>query len=175
MSLQHSALGQQLRSTGRRDQPNRSVRAFPYSHQRKKKLSSSTGEFPGALANGLVPWVLATDGAERARVRQLTVPEGLTAGRAKCRAGKDGDIRGAVQVPATRVFSLHVVQAGSARAAGGGRACPTAFNRAGEKLRATGGELPRVWAEADPQREGGLALPLSSERKVKGTRNGAGG
>ena len=94
---------------------------------------------------------------------QLTTPEGLTAGMTKCRAGKDGDISGAVRVPATRVFSLHVVQAGSARAAEAAGPAPTAFNRAGEKLRATGGELPRVWAEAGPQREGGLALPLIGE------------
>jgi hypothetical protein len=100
---------------------------------------------------------------KRARVSQLTAPEGLTAGMTKCRAGKDGDISGAVRVPATRVFSLHVVQAGSARAAEAAGPAPTAFNRAGEKLRATGGELPRVWAEAGPQREGGLALPLIGE------------
>jgi len=68
--------------------------------------------------------VLATAGARRAQVPQLTAPEGLTAGMAKCRAGRDGDISGAVRVSATGVFSLHVVQAGSARAAGGGRACP---------------------------------------------------
>ena len=55
---------------------------------------------------------------------QLTAPEGLAAGMMKCRAWKDGDISGTVRVPATRVFSLHVVQAGSARTAGGGRACP---------------------------------------------------
>ena len=52
---------------------------------------------------------------KRAQVPQLTAPEGLTAGMTKCHAGKDGDISGAVRVPATRVFSLHVVQAGSAR------------------------------------------------------------
>jgi hypothetical protein len=104
---------------------------------------------------------------KRARVPQLTALEGLTASMAKCRAGKDGDISGAVRVPATRVFSLHVVQAGSAWAAEAAGPAPTAFNRAGEKLRATGGELPRVWAEAGPQREGGLALP-SPGRKVKG-------
>ena len=102
-------------------------------------------------------WCLACPGfaADRAG--------GLTAGMTKCRAGKDGDIPGAVRVPATRVFSLHVVQAGSARAAEAAGPAPTAFNRAGEKLRATWGELPRVWAEAGPQREGGLALPLIGE------------
>lgn len=37
---------------------------------------------------------------------------------------------------------------------------PTAFNRAGEKLRATGGELPRVSDGVGPLRRDGLALPL---------------
>ena len=68
-----------------------------------------------------------------------------------------------VRVPVTRVFSLYVVQAGSACLRGAGRPAPTAFNRAGEKLRAAGGELPGVSSEADPQRDGGLALPLSGE------------
>ena len=36
---------------------------------------------------------------KRALVPQLTAPEGLTAGMTKCRAGKDGDISGAVRVP----------------------------------------------------------------------------
>jgi hypothetical protein len=36
------------------------------------------------------------------------------------------------------------VQAGLACPRGAGRPAPTAFNRAGEKLRAAGGELPRV-------------------------------
>ena len=92
----------------------------------------------------------------------------------KSRAGKDGLPTAWFGVPATRVFSLHVVQAGSARAAEAAGPAPTAFNRAGEKLRATGGELPRVWAEAGPQREGGLALPLIG-KEVKGTRSDAGG
>jgi hypothetical protein len=43
---------------------------------------------------------------------------GLTAGMAKCRAGKDGLPPARSGVPATRVFSLHVVQAGSARGRG---------------------------------------------------------
>ena len=42
---------------------------------------------------------------------------------------------------------------------------PTAFNRAGEKLQATGGELPRVSDGAGPRRRDGLALPLV-RRKV---------
>ncbi|HEX3310037.1 MAG TPA: hypothetical protein VHS32_27610, partial [Streptosporangiaceae bacterium] len=78
------------------------------------------------------------------------------------------------RVPVTRVFSLHVVQAGSARgppdAAG---PAPTAFNRAGEKLRATGGELPRVSYGVVPDAGTGSLSP-SPGRKVKGTRSGAG-
>jgi hypothetical protein len=59
-----------------------------------------------------------------ARVGRLTVPGGLTVGMTKCRAGKGRPFAVRSGVPATRVFSLHVVQAGSALAAGGGRACP---------------------------------------------------
>src|SRR5580704_13775896 len=69
----------------------------------------------------------------------------------------------AVRAPVTRVFSLYVVQAGSACPRDAGRPAPTAFNRAGEKLRATGGELPRVSGGAGPRRKCGLALPLIGE------------
>ena len=44
-----------------------------------------------------------------------------------------------------------------------GRPAPTAFNRAGEKLRATGGGLPRVSYGVGPRRRDGLALPLIGE------------
>src|SRR5579859_3649194 len=73
-------------------------------------------------------------------------------------------VRGAVQVPVTRVFSLYVVQAGSAcpRDARGGPA-PTACNRAGEKLRAAGRQLPVVSGGVGPRRLGGLAVPLICE------------
>ena len=65
--------------------------------------------------------------------------------------------------PVTWVFSLDVVQPGSACPRGAGRPAPTAFNRAGEKLRATGGELPRVTGGVGPRRRDGLALPLIRE------------
>lgn len=77
-------------------------------------------------------------------------------------------------VPAARVFSLYVVQAGSARAAGSGRACPTAFNRAGEKPQATGESCPGCQMGLVPNVRAGSLSP-SSGRKVKGTRSGAGG
>ena len=50
-------------------------------------------------------------------------------------------------------------------AAGAGRPAPTAFNRAGEKLRATGGELPRVSYGVVPDAGTGSLSP-SSGRKV---------
>ena len=74
--------------------------------------------------------------------------------------------------PVTRVFSLYVVQAGSALPAGAGRPAPTAFNRAGEKLRAARGELPRVSDEVVLDAGGGLALPLIGEEGL-GRRAGA--
>ena len=74
-----------------------------------------------------------------------------------------GRSAGRLRVPVTRVFSLYVVQAGSARPRGAGRPAPTAFNRAGEKVRATGGELLRVSDGVGPQRRDGLALPLIGE------------
>jgi hypothetical protein len=92
----------------------------------------------------------------------------LAEGMLRCRAGMMVAVRGAIRVPAARVFSLYVVQAGSAgpRVARPGPA-PTAFNRAGEKLRATGGELPGVSDGVGPLRADGLALPLIG-RKVFG-------
>src|SRR5689334_1556763 len=81
------------------------------------------------------------------------------------------ELRGGVMVvprgpgaPVTWVFSLYVVQAGSAcprvRA---GRPAPTAFNRAGEKLQATGGELPRVSHGVVPDAGTGSLSPLVRE------------
>ena len=84
-------------------------------------------------------------------------------GMRRYRAGTMAVPRGGCMAPVTRVFSLYVALAGSAWPRGAGRPAPAAFNRAGEKLQATGGELPRVWAEAGPQREDGLALPLIGE------------
>ena len=49
-------------------------------------------------------------------------------------------------MPVSLGFSLYVVQAGLACPLTG-RPAPTAFNRAGEKLRAAGGQLPRVCRE----------------------------
>ena len=48
--------------------------------------------------------------------------------------------------------------------AGTGGPAPTAFNRAGEKVRATRGRLPRVICEAGPRRVCGLAVPSSGRR-----------
>jgi hypothetical protein len=90
------------------------------------------------------------------------------------RTGRDGLPWRGFGVPATRVFSLHVVQAGSAGRGEAAGPAPTAFNRAGEKLRATGGELPRVSYGVVPDAGTGSLSP-SSGRKVKGTRSGTGG
>ena len=56
-----------------------------------------------------------------------------------------------------------------------GRPAPTAFNRAGEKLRAAGEELPRVSGGVGPRRLGGLALPLLREEGHWAPVAGAGG
>ena len=69
----------------------------------------------------------------------------------------------AVRAPVTRVFSLYVVQAGSARPHEAGRPAPTAFNQAGEKLRAAGRELPRVSSGAVPDARTGSLSPSSGE------------
>ena len=65
------------------------------------------------------------------------------------------------RLPVTWVFSLYVVQAGSACQGDPGGPAPTAFNRAGEKLQATGGGLPGVSDGVGPRRRDGLALPSS--------------
>ena len=58
--------------------------------------------------------------------------------------------------------------------AGTGGPAPTAFNRAGEKVRTTRGRLPRVICEAGPRRVCGLAVP-SSGRRSRAPVTGAGG
>jgi hypothetical protein len=86
---------------------------------------------------------------------------GLAAGMVKIRAGAMV-LRGAVGVPVTRVFSLYVVQAGSA--------CPRMRaglprQRSTELVRSSGrpgGSCPGFPA-VGPRRLGGLALPLLRE------------
>jgi hypothetical protein len=71
----------------------------------------------------------------------------------------------AVWVPVTWVFSLYVVQAGSARRWDLGGLPRQRSTGLGEKPQATGGGLPWVSDGVGPRRLGGLALP-SSGRKV---------
>ena len=80
---------------------------------------------------------------------------------------------GRLRVPVTRVFSPYVVQAGSAGPGGAGRPAPTAFNRAGEKLRATGESCPGLAARLILNEMAGSLSP-SAGRKVLGTLTGAG-
>ena len=86
-------------------------------------------------------------------------------GRA-CDSSAPGGSRSAARFrrSSARVFSPYVVQAGSARPRGAGGPAPTAFNRAGEKVRATRGRLPRVSCEVGPRRVCGLAVPSSGRR-----------
>ena len=74
--------------------------------------------------------------------------------------------------PVTWVFSLYVVQAGSACRGVAGRPAPTAFNRAGEKLQATGEELQGV-VRGGPRHRDGLALPLVREEGLQGADAGS--
>ena len=90
----------------------------------RRVLSSGAGEFLVPMGMVLRSGVLATAGARRPRVPQRTAPGILAAGMPESRAGRGRPSLARFRVPATWVFSLHVVQAGSARAAGGGRACP---------------------------------------------------
>ena len=69
---------------------------------------------------------------------------------------------GAVRVPFTRVFSLYVVQAGSARPRGAGGPAPTACNRAGEKA-GWPGAAAQGCRRGGPQRWGGLAAPARGD------------
>jgi hypothetical protein len=96
--------------------------------------------------------------------------------RRACRSATPGSRAFSGAVPGACYLGLLAPR--SASGLGGPREAagpaPAAFNRAGEKLQATGGELPRVWAEAGPQREGGLALPLTGE-EGQGHPSGAGG
>src|SRR5215467_15181908 len=81
-----------------------------------------------------------------------------------CRIAAPGKAasRGRSGCPVAWVFSPYVVQAGSARVRG---LAPTAFNRAGEKSRATGGGLPKVVDGVVPGDHAGSPSP-SSGRKV---------
>jgi hypothetical protein len=70
-------------------------------------------------------------------------------------------------VPVTRVFSLHVVQAGLARhAMMRARLLQQRSTELVRRLRAAGGELPRVICGVDPRRRYGLALPPHLGGKV---------
>ena len=76
--------------------------------------------------------------------------------------------------PSPGVFSLHVVQAGSACPHDAGRPAPTAFNRAGEKLRAAGGELPRVSSGVVPDGHAGSLSPLIGGGRSRAPVQGGG-
>jgi hypothetical protein len=94
-------------------------------------------------------------------VRRLWVRRdeaGWLAGMLMIRAGEAWPRR-AVRVPVARVFSLHVVQAGSACPAGRA-ACPAAFNRAGEKVRVTGEGCPGCITGLVPDGQAGSPSPL---------------
>ena len=71
--------------------------------------------------------------------------------------------------PIARVFSLYVVQAGLACPRGAGRLAPAAFNRAGEKLRAAGGELPGVVSGVVPDGYAGSFSPVLCQNPRIGT------
>jgi len=89
----------------------------------------------------------------------------LTAGMLRSRAGMTDDGLPSA-VPGARHLGLLAPRSASGLGPGPWEAAgpaPTAFNRAGEKLQATGGELPRVSCGAGPRRPGGLALPLIGE------------
>src|SRR6266481_5308517 len=68
----------------------------------------------------------------------------------------------------TRVFSLYVVQAGLARLAMmRARLLQQRSTELVRRLRATGGELPRVICGVGPRRRYGLALPLIWEERSR--------
>ena len=68
----------------------------------------------------------------------------------------------------TRVFSLYVVQAGLARRAMmRARLLQQRSTELVRRLRATGGELPRVICGVGPRRRYGLALPLIWEERSR--------
>ena len=90
-------------------------------------------------------------------------PGVLAAGMPKSRAGMTAFPDA---VPGARHLGLLAPRSASGLGPGPREAAgpaPTAFNRAGEKLQATGGELPRVSYGAGPRRPCGLALPLIGE------------
>ena len=86
-------------------------------------------------------------------------------GMQKFRSGMMGSCRA---VGGTRHLGLLALRSATGLglpAAWRGRLAPTAFNRAGEKLQATGGELPRVSYGVVPDAGTGSLSP-SSGRKV---------
>jgi hypothetical protein len=146
------------------DHPDTSVRGT---------LSSGAGKCSSWFV--LPPWagVLATAGAG---LRWLAWMRGRRAWLRACRSSAPGtrSSRDAVWVPVTWVFSLYVVQAGSAWP-GMGRAGLLLQRSTGlvRSSRRPGGELPRVSDGVGPLRRDGLALPLIGE-KVSGTCGGCG-
>ncbi len=100
----------------------------------------------------------------------------LGEGMLRSRAGR-GVVSGAVAGPRHPGLLALGSASGLGLPHGCGRPAPTAFNRAGEKLRTAGGQLPRVCREADPQRCCGLAVPLLGEEGLGApgrVRKGAG-
>src|SRR6266436_9434004 len=90
----------------------------------------------------------------------------LTAGMLRSRAGMTDDGLPSA-VPGARHLGLLAPRSASGLGPGPREAAgpaPTAFNRAGEKLQATGGELPRVSYGAGPDGLAGSLSPSSGGR-----------
>src|SRR5260370_23748489 len=80
-----------------------------------------------------------------------------------CRAGTMAVPRAVAGARHSGLLALRSASGVGLPAVRAGRPARTAFSRAGEKLRATGGELPRVSHGVGPRRRDGLALPLIRE------------
>ena len=88
-------------------------------NQRKKSFVKRCRRVSGAIANGLAKWGSCYGWCSACRGFAAGRPGVLAAGMPKSRAGMtDEAFPARFRVPATWVFSLHVVQAGSARGRG---------------------------------------------------------
>jgi hypothetical protein len=149
------------------------LRYTPSRHQRKRDSVKRCREVFELICAAALGWCSCHCGCWPALAGVDARALGLAEGMPKFRAGNRIVARRGVGARHLGLLALRSASGLGLAGDGAGRPAPTAFNRAGEKLQATGGELPRVSDGVGPLRRDGLALPLIGE-KVSGTCGGCG-
>ena len=143
-------------------------------NQRKRKLVKHHRRSFALFAARALAWVVLAAAGAGARAAGWCAGGGLAAGMVNFRAEAMVSRGAGSGARHPGLLALRSAS-GLGMPADAGRPAPTAFNRAGEKLRAAGEELPRVSGGVGPRRLGGLALPLLREEGHWAPVAGAGG